>query len=234
MNYDWQPLLLTFQLAGIVTAILFVLGVPLAYWIAFSKNRSKYIVETLVSMPLVLPPTVIGFYLLMAFSPKYFLGHFLGSFFNIRLVFSFTGLVIGSVFFSLPFMVNPIKAGLQNFPLPLIEASYVLGKSWWQTLCRVILPNIMPSLLTGMVMAFAHTIGEFGVVLMIGGNIPGKTRLASLAIYTEVEALNYDTAGLYALVLVGISFCILLVFYYLNRSDRSLRQTRYRIFNSIN
>ena len=212
-----QPLILTFQLALIVTVILFVLGVPLAYWIAFSKNRFKYIVETLVSMPLVLPPTVIGFYFLIVFSPKYFLGHFLESCFGIRVVFSFTGLVIGSVLFSLPFMVNPIKAGLQNFPLALMEASYCLGKSSWKTLHRVILPNIKPALLTGIVMAFAHTIGEFGVVLMIGGNIPGETRLASIAIYNEVEALNYDTAGLYALVLVSISFCILLAFYYLNR-----------------
>ena len=224
---DLQPLLLTFQLALVVTAILFVIGVPLAYWIAFSKNRFKYIVEALVSMPLVLPPTVIGFYLLIAFSPQYFLGHLLQSVLGIRIVFSFTGLVIGSVLFSLPFMVNPIKAGLQNFPMSLMEAAYCLGKSPWETLRRVILPNIKPALLTGIVMAFAHTIGEFGVVLMIGGNIPGETRLASIAIYNEVEALNYDSAGLYALILVLLSFFILLVFYYLNRSDRSLRQTGY-------
>ena len=217
MHSVLQPLLLTFQLALIVTVILFVIGVPLAYWIAFSKSRFKYIVETLVSMPLVLPPTVIGFYLLVVFSPQYFLGHFLQSFFGIRIVFSFTGLVIGSVIFSLPFMVNPIKAGLQNFPLALMEASFCLGKSRGETLARVIMPNIKPALLTGIVMAFAHTIGEFGVVLMIGGNIPGETRLASIAIYNEVEALNYDTAGIYALILVGISFFILLVFYYLNR-----------------
>src|SRR5580704_368850 len=222
MVYDYQPLILTFQLALVVTVILFVLGVPLAYWIAFSKNRFKYIVETLVSMPLVLPPTVVGFYLLVVFSPQYFLGHFLQSVLGVRVVFSFTGLVIGSVLFSLPFMVNPIKAGLQSFPLPLVEASYCLGKSSWETLRRVILPNIRPALLTGIVMAFAHTIGEFGVVLMIGGDIPGQTRLASIAIYNEVEALNYNTAGLYALVLVGISFCILLVFYYLNRKTVNL------------
>ena len=212
-----QPLILTFQLALTVTAILFVLGVPLAYWIVFSKNKFKYIVETLVSMPLVLPPTVIGFYLLVVFSPQHFLGHFLESSLGIRVVFSFTGLVIGSVIFSLPFMVNPIKAGFQGFSKGLIESSYSLGKSSWETLIRVILPNTKPALLTGIVMAFAHTIGEFGVVLMIGGNIPGETRLASMAVYNEVEALNYDTASLYALVLVGISFFILLVFYYLNR-----------------
>ena len=217
MHYDLQPLLLTFKLALVVTGILFVLGVPLACWIVFSKHRSKYIVETLVSMPLVLPPTVIGFYILVVFSPQHFLGHFLESCLGVRVVFSFTGLVIGSVLFSLPFMVNPIKAGLENFPRMLMEASFCLGKSRWETLCRVILPNIKPAICTGLVMAFAHTIGEFGVVLMVGGNIPKETRLASIAIYNEVEALNYDTAGLYALVLVGISFFILLIFYYLNR-----------------
>jgi len=212
-----QPLLLTFKLAFVVTVILFVIGLPLAYWISFSKSKFKYIVETLVTMPLVLPPTVIGFYLLIAFSPQYFLGHFLESAFGLRVVFSFTGLVIGSVIFSLPFMVNPIKAGLQGFSSTLIEASYCLGKSGRQTLFAVILPNIRPALFTGIVMAFAHTIGEFGVVLMIGGNIPGQTQLASTAIYSEVEALNYDTAGLYALVLVIISFMVLFTFYYLNR-----------------
>jgi molybdate transport system permease protein len=222
MNFDFQPIFLTFQLALAVTIILFIIGVPLAYWIAFSKNRFKYVAETLVSMPLVLPPTVIGFYLLVVFSPQHFLGHFLQSYLGVRVVFSFTGLVIGSVIFSLPFMVNPLKAGLQNFSPALIEASYVLGKSPWETLRRVILPNIKPALLTGIVMAFAHTIGEFGVVLMIGGDIPGETRLASIAIYNEVEALNYDTAGLYALILVSISFFTLLIFYYLNRKPLKL------------
>lgn len=212
-----QPLVLTFELALAVTGILFVIGVPLACWIAFSRSRFKYIIETIVSMPLVLPPTVIGFYLLVVFSPQHFLGHFLESVLGVRVVFSFAGLVIGSVIFSLPFMVNPIKAGLQNFPPGLMEASFCLGKSRRETLFRVILPNIKPALLTGIVMAFAHTIGEFGVVLMIGGNIPGETRLASIAIYNEVEALNYDTAGLYSLILVTISFFILLSFYYLNR-----------------
>ncbi|MDE2027991.1 MAG: molybdate ABC transporter permease subunit [Candidatus Omnitrophica bacterium] len=217
MNYDWQPLLLTFQLALIVTLILLVIGIPIAYWIAFSNNRFKYVFETLVSMPLVLPPTVIGFYLLIAFSPQYAMGHFLESALGLKVVFTFTGLVIASVLFSLPFMVNPIKAGFQNFPTALIEASYCLGKGSWETLWRVILPNIKPALLTGVVMAFAHTIGEFGVVLMIGGNIPGRTQLASIAIYNEVEALNYQTAGVYALVLVVVSFIVLFLFYYLNR-----------------
>lgn len=219
MHFDPQPLFLTFQLATVVTVLLFFIGVPAAYWIAFSTNRFKYVIEAFVSMPLVLPPTVMGFYLLVVFSPQNFIGHFLESAFGIRLVFSFSGLVIASVVFSFPFMVNPIKSGMQNFPVSLIEASYCLGKSRWETLCRVILPNLKPALLTGLVMAFAHTIGEFGVVLMIGGNIPGQTRLASMAIYNEVEAMNYDAAGIYALILVSISFVILLSFYYLNRKS---------------
>ena len=217
-----QPLFLTLQLALVTTAVLFVIGVPLAYWIAFSNNKLKHVVEPLVTLPLVLPPTVLGFYILLLFSPKYFPGHFLESALGIRVVFSFLGLVIGSVIFSLPFMVNPIKAGFQNFPAPLIEASYILRKSKWETLIRVILPNTRPALLSGMVMAFAHTMGEFGVVLMIGGNIPGKTRVASIAIFNEVEALNYRTAGFYSLAFVILSFAILFAFYYFNRKPAKI------------
>lgn len=217
MPFDPEPLFLTFRLAFVTTGILCLIGVPLAYWMAFSNNRLKYIVEPLVSLPLVLPPTVLGFYILLAFSPKYFLGSFLESSLGIRVAFSFWGLVIGSVLFSLPFMVNPIKAGFQNFPVSLMEASYVLGKSKWETLRRVMLPNIKPALSTGIVMAFAHTIGEFGVALMVGGNIPGETRVASIAIFSEVEALNYDTANFYSLILVALSFLILFIFYFFNR-----------------
>ncbi len=217
MPFDPGPLFLTLRLAFVTTGILCLIGVPLAYWMAFSKNRLKFVIEPLVSLPLVLPPTVLGFYILLAFSPKYFLGSFLESSLGIRVAFSFLGLVIGSVLFSLPFMVNPIKAGFQNFPVSLMEASYVLGKSKGETLRRVILPNIKPALSTGIVMAFAHTIGEFGVVLMVGGNIPGETRVASIAIFSEVEALNYDTAGFYSLILVVLSFLILFIFYCFHR-----------------
>lgn len=217
MHYDWQPLFLTFKLALVTTVILIVVGIPISYWLAFSRKKLRFIVEPLVSLPLVLPPTVLGFYILVAFSPKHFLGAFLESSFGIRVAFSFLGLVIGSVLFSLPFMVNPIKAGFQSFPIALIEASYCLGKSTWETLRKVILPNMKPALLSGLVMAFAHTIGEFGVVLMVGGNIPGKTRVASIAIFSEVESLNYQTANLYSLILVGLSFSILFVFYFFNR-----------------
>ncbi|MFH1245922.1 MAG: molybdate ABC transporter permease subunit [Candidatus Omnitrophota bacterium] len=222
MHCDWQPFFLTFKLALVTTVILIVTGMPIAYWLAFSKSKLRFIIEPLVSLPLVLPPTVLGFYILVAFSPKHFLGAFLESSLGIRVVFSFWGLVIGSVIFSLPFMVNPIKSGFQNFPRVLIEASYCLGKSRWETFRKVMLPNIKPALLSGLVMAFAHTIGEFGVVLMVGGNIPGQTRLASIMIFSEVEALNYQTANFYSLVLVGISFFILFIFYYLNRKSMVL------------
>ena len=217
MNFDLSPLILTFKLASVTTGILVFWGIPLAYWVSFTRSRWKYFIEPLISMPLVLPPTVIGFYLLLLFSPRSPLGNFLDTVWHIKIVFTFLGLVIGSVLFSLPFMVNPVKAGFQSFPKSLIEASYVLGKSKSQTLLRVILPNIKPALLTGIVMAFAHTVGEFGVVLMIGGGIPGETRVASIAIFGEVEALNYANANFYSGILFLISFVILFVLNAVNR-----------------
>ena len=217
MSHDWEPLLLTFRLAAITTLILFVIGVPLAYWIATTRTRFKPVIETLVSMPLVLPPSVLGFYLLLAFSPQNAFGQWLEQWFNIRLVFSFAGLVVGSVIFSLPFMVHPIQSGLQNLPASLIEASRTLGKPDSYTLFRVLLPNIKPALLSGAVLSFAHTVGEFGVILMIGGNIPGVTKVASIAIYDEVESLNYAAANFYALVLFAVTFAILLTVYVMNK-----------------
>ena len=217
MAFDFIPLWLTLKLAVITSGILFIISIPLAYWLSFSKNKLSLVFESLVSLPLVLPPTVIGFYILILFSPQHYLGQILESYFNVRVVFTFTGLVIGSVFFSLPFMVNPIKSGFQNLPSSLSEASYTLGKSRWETLWKVLLPNIKPSLLTGLVMSFAHTVGEFGVVLMIGGNIPGETKVASIAIFGEAEALNYASANFYSLILVISSFFILLLMYILNR-----------------
>lgn len=217
MSHDWQPLLLTFRLAAITTLILFVIGIPLAYWIAHTRTRLKPVIETLVSMPLVLPPSVLGFYLLLAFSPQNAFGQWLEQWFNIRLVFSFAGLVVGSVIFSLPFMVHPIQSGFQGLPGSLVEASRTLGKSDSYTLFRVLLPNIKPALLSGAVLSFAHTVGEFGVILMIGGNIPGVTKVASIAIYDEVESLNYAAANFYALVLFAITFAILLTVYVMNK-----------------
>jgi molybdate transport system permease protein len=217
LNYDWEPLLLTFRLAAVTTAILFVLGVPLACWIAYTRTRFKPVVETLVSMPLVLPPSVLGFYLLLAFSPQNAFGRWLDDWLGIQLVFSFPGLVVGSVIFSLPFMVHPVQSGLQALPRSLLDASRTLGKSDTATLFRILLPNIKPALLSAGVLSFAHTVGEFGVILMIGGNIPGVTKVASIAIYDEVESLNYAAAHFYALVLFAVTFAILLMVYLLNR-----------------
>lgn len=213
----WETLGLTFRLAAVTTLLLLFIGIPIAYALSQSRSRIKPFLEALISMPLVLPPTVLGFYLLLAFSPESFLGTWLENVFGIRLVFTFTGLVVGSIFYSLPFMVQPIQSGFENLPENLAEASYVLGKSRFETLLKVQLPNIKPSLLTGIVLAFAHTVGEFGVILMIGGNIPGQTRVASIAIYDEVEALNYTLANQYALVLIAFAFSILALVYGINR-----------------
>ncbi len=213
---DWTPLILTFKLAFITTILLLVVAIPLSYWLAYTKSKFKPIIETLVSMPLVLPPTVLGFYMLLAFSPSNAFGNWLDEWLGLRLVFSFEGLILASVIYSLPFMVHPLQSGFSNLSVSLKEASYVLGKSKLTTLFKVLLPNLKTSLLTGIVLAFAHTIGEFGVVLMIGGNISGKTKVASIAIYDEVESLNYDAANTYSLILFAITFIILLLVYLVN------------------
>ena len=213
---DWHPVLLTFELALITTLILFLLAAPLAYWLAYSRSRIKPFIEALVSMPLVLPPTVLGFYLLLAFSPNNAFGKWLDDTLGLQLVFSFPGLVVASIIYSLPFMVHPIQAGFSNLPPSLREASYLLGKSGTTTLLKVLLPSIKPALLTATVLTFAHTVGEFGLVLMIGGNIPGVTRVASIAIYDEVEAMNYATAGSYSIILFGFTFTILLIVHLFN------------------
>lgn len=213
----WQTLGLTFQLAAITTSILLLIGVPLAYYLANTSSRIKPVLEAFISMPLVLPPTVLGFYLLILLSPDNTIGSWLLKTFNLRLVFSFAGLVLGSIIYSLPFMVHPIQSGFENLPQSYSEAAYTLGKSKVETLFKVLLPNIKPALLTGIVLSFAHTVGEFGVVLMIGGNIPNQTKVASIAIYDEVEGLNYVVANQYALILFLFSFVILLVVYLVNR-----------------
>lgn len=213
---NWDPLILTFKLAAVTTLLLLLVSLPLSYWLAYSRSRFKAVVETFVSMPLVLPPTVLGFYFLLAFSPGNAFGAWLDEWLGLRLVFSFPGLVFASILYSLPFMVHPIQAGLAGLPASLKEASYVMGKSRFSTLWHVLLPNIRPSLLTGIVLAFAHTVGEFGVVLMIGGSIPGQTRVASIAIYDEVESLNYAAANFYSAVLFVITFVILLLVYLVN------------------
>ena len=220
---DWTPLLITIRLAFITTLILGVISIPIAHWLAFTKSKLKPIIETLVSMPLVLPPTVLGFYLLLAFSPSNAFGAWLDATFGLRLIFSFEGLVVASLIYSLPFMVHPLQSGFSQIPGSIIDAAYVLGKSKFVTLQKVLLPNIRPAILTGIVLTFAHTIGEFGVVLMIGGNIPGETKVASIAIYDEVESLNYANANTYSLILFSLAFVILLSVYLINgRGIKSL------------
>ncbi|WP_268124932.1 molybdate ABC transporter permease subunit [Roseivirga pacifica] len=217
---NWQPIILTLELALITTALLLLVAIPLANWLAYSKSKTKPVIEALVSMPLVLPPTVLGFYLLIAFSPNNAFGEWLDQSLGLRLIFSFEGLVFASMIYSLPFMVQPIQAGLTALPSNMKESSYVLGYSKTTTLFKVLLPNIKASLLSGIVLAFAHTIGEFGVVLMIGGNIPGVTKVASIAIYDEVESLNYSAANQYALVLLLITFSILVTVYIINHRNK--------------
>jgi len=217
---DLEPIWLTAKLATITTLILLVASVPLAHWLAYSKWKGKVVIESIVSMPLVLPPSVLGFYLLLAFSPSHAFGSFLEKYFDVRLVFSFAGLIIASLIYSLPFMVYPLQSGFAELSLSIREASFSLGKSKFRTLTSVLLPNIKPSLLTAIVLTFAHTIGEFGVVLMIGGNIPGETKVASIAIYDEVEMMNYDNANIYALILFSVTFLILLAVYTFNHNFR--------------
>lgn len=220
---ELSPLWLTFKLAFFTTLILFLISIPLANWLSYNKTIFKTIAEVIVSMPLVLPPSVIGFYMLLAFSPGNVFGEFLEKYFDIRLVFSFEGLLIASIIYSLPFMVHPVQSGLSSLSPSLKEASYSLGKTKWQTLVKVLLPNIKSSLLTGIVLTFAHTVGEFGVVLMIGGNIPGKTRTASVAIYDEVESFNYHNANMYATILIILSFAILFAMYLINRKVQQVK-----------
>ena len=220
---ELAPLWLTLKLAFFTTIILFFIAIPLASWLSQKKTIFKTVAEVIVSMPLVLPPSVIGFYMLLAFSPANVLGALLERYFNLRLVFSFQGLLIASVIYSLPFMVHPVQSGLSSLSPGLKEAAYSLGKTKWQTMLKVLLPNIKSSLLTGIVLTFAHTVGEFGVVLMIGGNIPGKTRTASVAIYDEVESFNYHNANLYAVILLVLSFIILFIMYLYNRKLQQVK-----------
>jgi len=208
MMIDWIPVVLTLKLACATTMILLIVGVPLACWLTFSRHPLQPLVSTVVTMPLVLPPSVLGFYLLIFLGPNGPVGRWTQHVLGMRLVFSFAGLVIGASIFSLPFMVNAVKSGLASIPRNLIEASYSLGKGRLQTVWSIVLPHARPAVIGGSVMSFAHTIGAFGIILMLGGNIPGQTRVASVAIYSEVEAVNYAAAHLYSFVLLVISFCV--------------------------
>jgi molybdate transport system permease protein len=218
MNQEFlSTLLLTAKLAGLTTIILLVIGFPVAYLLAFRRFALKSVVEAFISMPMVLPPTVIGFYMLIAYSPQHSFGHFLDQYLNVRLAFSFTGVLIASVVFSLPFMIQPLQAGLQSIPTSLREASYTLGKSEFKTFIHVLVPNMIPSMVTAIAMTFAHSIGEFGVVIMVGGNIPGETKVASIAIYDAVQGMDYATANKYSFVLFMLSFVILTLIFSFNK-----------------
>lgn len=211
-----QTMLLTGKLAFSTTIILLVIGFPLAYLLAYKRFFMKAIVEALINMPMVLPPTVLGFYLLVAYSPEKGFGRFMEQVFDIRLAFSFDGVLLASVLFGLPFMVQPLQNGLVAIPDSLREASAILGKSGMTTFFRILVPNMIPSILTATAMTFAHCIGEFGVVIMVGGNMPGETRVASIAIYDEVQVMNYQVANQYSLVLFLISLVLLTLIYSLN------------------
>src|ERR1700675_836991 len=222
MFIDWQAFRLTLELAVVVSVILLVVGLPLAYWIAFSHWRWKFFVEALVALPIVLPPTVLGFYLLVAFGLRSPLGRWWQSLTGHTLAFTFTGLVIGSILYSLPFAVQPFAASFSSVDRKLLAASATLGASPLRTFFRVVIPLSIPGLVTGVVLAFAHTMGEFGVVLMVGGNIPGVTRTVSIDIYDQVQAANYDAAGRTAIVLLLFFFLLLSVIYGTNRRAMSL------------
>ncbi|MCP4267639.1 MAG: molybdate ABC transporter permease subunit [Candidatus Brocadiaceae bacterium] len=216
MNFA-APLLLSLKLSSITTLLLLILGVPFAYWLVFTRFRWKFLVESLVALPLVLPPTVLGFYLLIVIGSNSIIGQWYENIFNKPLAFSFQGLVLGSFFYSLPFAVQPIQTAFSSVDKRLLEASWSLGRSNIYTFFRVILPLSRHGIITGCVLSFAHTLGEFGVILMIGGNIPGVTRVASVAIYDEVQALNYGAANMYAAILLVFSFTILAAVYFINR-----------------
>ncbi|PHR55881.1 MAG: molybdate ABC transporter permease subunit [Arcobacter sp.] len=214
---DMEPFLLSFKLAGITTLILFLIALPISWWLSQTRCKCKPFIEAVVSLPIVLPPSVIGFYILYALSYNSPIGAFFDEVFGIKLVFNFTGLVIASCFYSFPFMVQPLQSGFESINKNMLEASYIAGKSRLQTLVYVALPNIKPAFLTAVIVTFAHTVGEFGVVLMVGGSIPGETKVASVAIYEFVETLDYTKAHIYSALMIGMSFIVLLGVYTFNR-----------------
>ncbi|MEX2518771.1 MAG: molybdate ABC transporter permease subunit [Paracoccaceae bacterium] len=214
---DAGPLLLTLRLAAVVTAALLILGAPLAWWLARTKSRLKPVVEALTALPLVLPPTVLGFYLLLLLSPNSGFGGFWVRMTGETLVFSFTGLVIASVIYSLPFMVQPLQGAFEAIGRAPLEAAATLGASPSDAFFSVAAPLAARGFLTAIVLTFAHTIGEFGVVLMVGGNIPGATKVISIQIYEAVETINYADAHVLSAGLLAFSFLVLLFVYGANR-----------------
>ncbi len=217
---EFSPFLLSFKLAGITTLILFVISIPLAWYLSQTKSKAKPFIEALTALPIVLPPSVLGFYILVALSHNSPIGVFFEDIFGTKLVFNFTGLVIASCFYSLPFMVQPLQSGFESINKNMLEASYISGKNKLRTILQVAIPNIKPSLMTAIIVTFAHTVGEFGVVLMVGGSIPGETKVASVAIYEFVEIMDYKAAHVYSAIMVIISFLVLLSVYIFNNKQK--------------
>lgn len=218
---DWAAIALSLRLSACTALVLLVIGLPVGYWLAFSPRRWKVVIEAIVALPLVLPPTVLGFYLLLILSPRSPLGRLYAQLTGNTLPFTFQGLLVASVLYSLPFTVQPFVAAFAGVERRLIEASWSLGVSRWSTFFRVIAPLARPGLLAGMILSFAHTMGEFGVVLMVGGNLPGVTRTASISIYDDVQALNHGAAAQTSLFLLAVSFLVLVVTYTLQRKNRT-------------
>jgi molybdate transport system permease protein len=226
MAIDWQTFSLTLQLAFAVSVLLLLLGLPIAYWIAFSSWRWKFLVQAVVALPLVLPPTVLGFYVLVALGPRSPLGRWWISLTGHTLAFTFSGLVIGSVIYSLPLAVQPFAASFASVDRKLIAASATLGASRLRTFFRVVAPLSVPGLVTGAALSFAHTMGEFGVVLMVGGNIPGVTRTVSIDIYDRVQAADYAGANQTALALLVLCFVLLMIVYSFHRKASVLNSVQ--------
>lgn len=216
----FTPFFISFKLAVITTFILFFISMPIAWWLSQTSSKLKPFIEALTALPLVLPPSVLGFYILVALSQNSPFGAFFDEYFGIKLVFNFTGLVIASVFYSLPFMVQPLQSGFESLNKNMLEASYISGKSRLKTVLKVALPNIKPSLITAVIITFAHTVGEFGVVLMVGGSIPDETKVASVAIYEMVEMMDYTTAHIYSAIMIIMSFLVLLGVYIFNKRQK--------------
>jgi molybdate transport system permease protein len=216
---DWPAILLSLKLSSLVCGFLLLIGTPIAYWVTFSRWRWKFLVESVVALPIVLPPTVLGFYILVAIGSQSPIGRAWAAWSGHGLAFTFEGLVIASILYSLPFAVQPIAVAFSQVDRQLVEASSVLGASRLRTFIRIILPLAMNGVITGAVLSFAHTMGEFGVVLMVGGNIPGVTRTVSIAIYDQVQSLDYAAANRTALLLLLFSFAVLSVVYGLNRKS---------------
>jgi molybdate transport system permease protein len=214
---NWPAILLSLKLAAAVCILLVLIASPIAYWITFARYRWKFLVEAIVALPLVLPPTVLGFYILLAIGPRSPLGKAYGTLFGSTLPFSFQGLLLASLIYSLPFAVQPMAASFALVDRRLLDAAALLGASAWKRFFTITLPLSVGGVVTAMVLTFAHTLGEFGIVLMVGGNIPGVTQTVSIAIYDDVEALNYASAAHTSLLLLLFSFTVLSIVYAMNR-----------------